>query len=54
MLSLDGDIATVRATLDHIRGQKILVGHSYGGFVISNAATAAATFGAGLYGRVRA
>ena len=38
MLSLDGDIATVRATLDHIRGQKILVGHSYGGFVISNAA----------------
>ncbi len=38
MLSLDGDIATVRATLDQIRGQKILVGHSYGGFVISNAA----------------
>lgn len=38
LLSLDGDVATVRATLDGIRGKKILVGHSYGGFVISNAA----------------
>jgi pimeloyl-ACP methyl ester carboxylesterase len=32
------DVATVQATLDSIGGSKILVGHSYGGFVISNAA----------------
>jgi pimeloyl-ACP methyl ester carboxylesterase len=37
-MSLDGDVATVRATLDAIPGKKILVGHSYGGAVISNAA----------------
>jgi pimeloyl-ACP methyl ester carboxylesterase len=33
------DIATVRATLDGIAGPKILVGHSYGGFVVTNAAS---------------
>jgi pimeloyl-ACP methyl ester carboxylesterase len=33
-----GDVSTVQATLDSIGGNKILVGHSYGGFVISNAA----------------
>lgn len=41
-LALDspaGDVAIVQATLDSIEGDKILVGHSYGGFVISNAAT---------------
>jgi pimeloyl-ACP methyl ester carboxylesterase len=38
LMSLDGDVATVRATLDAIPGKKILVGHSYGGAVISNAA----------------
>jgi len=32
------DIATVRATLDAIAGPKILVGHSYGGYVVTNAA----------------
>jgi pimeloyl-ACP methyl ester carboxylesterase len=32
------DIATVRAALDDIAGDKILVGHSYGGSVISQAA----------------
>jgi pimeloyl-ACP methyl ester carboxylesterase len=32
------DVATVRAALDAIPGPKILVGHSYGGFVVSNAA----------------
>jgi pimeloyl-ACP methyl ester carboxylesterase len=40
-LALDspaGDVAIVQATLDSIDGAKILVGHSYGGFVISNAA----------------
>jgi pimeloyl-ACP methyl ester carboxylesterase len=30
-------VATVRSTLDTIPGPKILVGHSYGGFVVSNA-----------------
>ena len=33
-----GDVAIVQATLDSIPGDKILVGHSYGGFVITNAA----------------
>lgn len=37
--SLAGDAATVRATLDGIAGKKILVAHSYGGMVISNAGT---------------
>jgi pimeloyl-ACP methyl ester carboxylesterase len=36
--SLAGDTATVTAALDRIPGRKILVGHSYGGAVISNAA----------------
>ena len=35
--SLSGDAASVRATLDAIPGDKILVAHSYGGMVISNA-----------------
>ena len=32
-----GDVATVQSALDAIAGPKILVGHSYGGFVVSNA-----------------
>ena len=36
--SVSGDVAIVQATLDSITGDKILVGHSYGGFVITNAA----------------
>jgi pimeloyl-ACP methyl ester carboxylesterase len=32
-----GDVSIVRATLDSVAGDKIVVGHSYGGFVISNA-----------------
>jgi pimeloyl-ACP methyl ester carboxylesterase len=36
--SVAGDVSIIRATLDSIGGRKILVGHSYGGFVISNAA----------------
>jgi pimeloyl-ACP methyl ester carboxylesterase len=36
--SLAGDVATVQATLVGIGGDKLLVGHSYGGIVISNAA----------------
>ena len=38
LLSVADDVATVRATLDGIPGEKVLVAHSYGGFVISNAA----------------
>lgn len=38
LMTLEADVATVRATLDGIKGTKILVGHSYGGAVISNAA----------------
>ena len=37
--SAAGDVAIVRSTLDSIPGDKILVGHSYGGFVITNAAS---------------
>jgi len=36
--SVAGDVAIMQATLDSIPGDKILVGHSYGGFVITNAA----------------
>lgn len=36
-VTLSGDVATVRATLDAIPGMKILVGHSYGGMVVSGA-----------------
>ena len=38
LLSIAEDVAIVRAVLDGISGPKILVGHSYGGIVISNAA----------------
>jgi pimeloyl-ACP methyl ester carboxylesterase len=36
--SIEGDVAIVRAALDAIPGDKLLVAHSYGGIVISNAA----------------
>ncbi len=38
LMTLAEDVATVRATLSAIPGDKVLVGHSYGGFVVSNAA----------------
>jgi pimeloyl-ACP methyl ester carboxylesterase len=38
LLSVAGDVATVRAALDATPGDKILVAHSYGGFVTTNAA----------------
>lgn len=38
MATLAGDVAAVQATLNGIAGDKILVGHSYGGMVISGAA----------------
>src|ERR1700730_3428998 len=37
LTSLAGDVATVNAVLNQIPGKKILVGHSYGGAVISGA-----------------
>jgi pimeloyl-ACP methyl ester carboxylesterase len=39
LMSVSEDVAIVRSTLDSIPGDKILVGHSYGGFVITNAAS---------------
>ena len=39
LASVSADVAIVRSTLDSIPEDKILVGHSYGGFVISNAAS---------------
>jgi pimeloyl-ACP methyl ester carboxylesterase len=39
LTSVSDDAAIVRSTLDSIPGDKILVGHSYGGFVITNAAS---------------
>ena len=38
LLSSSADVAAVQAALDSITGDKILVGHSYGGSVISQAA----------------
>src|SRR5258708_186686 len=37
LASLPGDVATVDAVLNQIPGKKVLVGHSYGGAVISGA-----------------
>jgi pimeloyl-ACP methyl ester carboxylesterase len=39
LASVSDDVAIVRSTLDSLPGDKILVGHSYGGFVITNAAS---------------
>ena len=39
LASVAGDVAIVQSTLDSIPGDKIVVGHSYGGFVITNAAS---------------
>lgn len=38
LLGIESDAGIVEATLDSIPGDKLLVGHSYGGTVISNAA----------------
>ncbi|MFI0901155.1 alpha/beta fold hydrolase [Streptomyces sp. NPDC020983] len=43
------DAAALRTVLDHIEGPKILVGHSYGGDVISEAATGDADVKALVY-----
>lgn len=47
--SLSGDAAYVRAYLDTITGPVVLVGHSYGGAVITNAATGDANVRALVY-----
>jgi len=47
--SLSGDAASVRAFLDTIPGPVVLVGHSYGGAVITNAATGAPNVEALVY-----
>ena len=39
LLGLQSDAATVRGFLDSIKGPKVLVGHSYGGAVITQAAS---------------
>jgi pimeloyl-ACP methyl ester carboxylesterase len=39
LASESDDVAIVRSTLDSIPGPKLLVGHSYGGVVITNAAS---------------
>ena len=39
LASVSEDVSIVQSTLDSIPGDKILVGHSYGGFVITNAAS---------------
>lgn len=38
-LSLDGDVAATRQVLDAVDGPAVLVGHSYGGVVVSEAGT---------------
>lgn len=43
------DAAALRTVLDHVKGPKILVGHSYGGNVISEAATGDADVKALVY-----
>jgi len=41
LISLDGDAKNTRATIDAMKGPTVVVGHSYGGAVISAAATGA-------------
>ena len=38
LMSVAEDVSITRAALDATPGQKIMVGHSYGGFVVANAA----------------
>jgi len=48
-LSLEGDADATRMILDRQNGPTVLVGHSYGGAVITNAATCAANVKALVY-----
>lgn len=47
--TLAGDVATVTTALDGIVGPKVLVGHSYGGMVISGAGAGRSDVGALVY-----
>ncbi|GAA0583775.1 alpha/beta hydrolase [Kribbella sandramycini] len=47
--SVTGDAASVRAFVQSVPGPVVLVGHSYGGFVITNAATGLANVKALVY-----
>ena len=49
LTGLADDVAAVTSRLDGIPGPKVLVGHSYGGFVVSNAATGRADVQALVY-----
>ena len=49
LTTLTGDTAIVTAALDRIPGKKILVGHSYGGAVISNASAGRSDVAALVY-----
>jgi pimeloyl-ACP methyl ester carboxylesterase len=49
LTSVPDDVAIVQSTLDSIPGDKILVGHSYGGFVITNAAGGRSDVGGLVY-----
>jgi pimeloyl-ACP methyl ester carboxylesterase len=51
--SVKGDADTVRALLASINTPVVLVGHSYGGMVISNAANGRANVKALVYGAVK-
>ena len=49
LTSLPGDVATVDAVLNQTPGKKILVGHSYGGAVISGASSGRSNVSALVY-----
>lgn len=49
LASLAGDVATTKRAIDAQTGPVVLVGHSYGGAVISNAATGSANVKALVY-----
>ncbi len=49
MLSLDGDAKNTRATIDAMSGPTVVVGHSYGGAVITAAASGANNVSALVY-----
>jgi pimeloyl-ACP methyl ester carboxylesterase len=53
-LSLEGDVAATRQVIDAQDGPVVLVGHSYGGAVITNADRRPRRRGARLHRRLRA
>jgi pimeloyl-ACP methyl ester carboxylesterase len=53
-VSLDGDVAATLQVLDQMEGPTLLVGHSYGGVVVTEAGTHQNVAGAGLHRGVRA